>query len=109
MSEIIEMSKEANGDTFPGWFLIHAMCNHTGVHIKEAFNMNNDCKIEVSLVINGIEVPVKETLDEMNQQMDEMIRRKAVELLSERVGDTMNILDKIEAHGKTLLGETEVW
>lgn len=102
MSETINFTNELERDTFASWFLLNAMCNVCGRDIRGVFGIKDE-QMEVCLTVNGIEVPVKSTLEEMNRQMDEMLRREAKKVLNERINDVMIALDQLEERASEIL------
>ncbi len=80
-------------EDFLHWFIISAITDSRKIDeimAQEGFDASN---LEVKFFVNGFELPVEETIESINKQLDRMVEEKAIELLNERVCDLDEILE----------------
>lgn len=69
-------------------------------------NLNADGKMDVKLVIDGVEIPFLPCMEELEKQDNQRIADKAVELLKEQFAEISNRLYYIEQDAVRVLQET---
>ena len=80
----IDLTSRSRED-FLHWFIISTITDSGKIYeIKdqEGFDSTN---LEVKFSVNGIDLPVEETFESINRQLDRMIEEKAVELLNNKL------------------------
>ena len=79
-------TREVAGDHPIGHLLLAAMTDHCGDrNVMEVFSIRTGEPIKVSLIINGVEVSIKPSIKRWTGHMDERIRARARELISDRL------------------------
>jgi len=79
---------------FIEWVIIHSIVSTKEGSEKKFKDVKLD-NLNVELKINGIEVPFMQTLRDIEKQLDEMIEKKAKELLLDKFGDLHNKIAEI--------------
>lgn len=98
MSETFQV-KEAchNLDQFVSWALINLISQKTSEFFPEQVIRVNDKKeLVVELKINGIEVSFKDMCERLAEARETDIKRSAMALIRDKVGNTMDVLHDIE-------------
>lgn len=90
-----EKFEVVTGNDFPTWFIIHSY----GFKENE-IDINKEW--QVCLTINGVEVPVRQTLLDWGKHLDNFIEEKAKELVEEK----LSAVDEICFNFKQFLKET---
>jgi tyrosyl-tRNA synthetase len=96
MSEKIDFSNVR--DNLLGWFLVNGIVASGAMDAKSpdgfAFAHPPKGKLlhEVSLILNGVELPVERTFQEIEKQMDRMIAEKAAKIVAEKVADKIMVV-----------------
>lgn len=82
----LDIIQAIRSHTFVGWLVIEALSKNGKVDElinADDYNANN---IDVRLVVNGIELPLEETLEFWKSQYDASVNERAEELLDEKLG-----------------------
>ena len=90
-----------NRENFVGWLIISALTD-SKVDMNEFTHSDqfNASELEVEMKINGVDVPVMQTLNDIEKQMNRMVYEKALEIVSNKYGDIFNLLDDMEERVK---------
>ena len=88
---IIDFMKER--DTFLGYCMINAVTHK--YKDGKIFLPKVEDGYDVQFIVNGIELPLHETFEYIKSQIDEMVRKKALELLEEKFADMSDIVYQI--------------
>jgi hypothetical protein len=83
-------------DTFLGWCIISASTHKD----KNILNVWPDWKpgdgIDAKFIVNGVELPLVESFDELKAQVDRMVAEKSYELISEKFSDLTDTVESLE-------------
>jgi hypothetical protein len=79
----IDFGKER--DSFLGYCMVNAVTHADKV--SEVTGKSPDGNYDIQFIINGVELPLEETFEDIEKQMDEMVRKKALELIEEKLAD----------------------
>jgi hypothetical protein len=100
----ISVSMSDTPDGFIDWLLIHAVSEidekngGKGAAVYEVFGKEGEDEkrklAQVSLVVNGVELPFHETMVAMHRHLEMMIEDRALELIKKRMDDTFYLLDR---------------
>ena len=82
--------------TVVGRFLISSVSEYTKNHPD--FKLPPKNPMEVSLIVNGAEIPIKPVLGSLVRQWDEATTQRAEELLRKRVPDLLEALEQLSFH-----------
>lgn len=86
MPEIFEVKDR----DFANWFIIHGI-----TELDKAKELSQQMPLTVSLTINGVELPVRQTLNDWGEKLDEYINKRAEELLQNNgLYDIMHNLER---------------
>ena len=88
----IDFMKER--DTFLGYCMVNAV-THKYKDGKTFLPSKSEGGFDVQFIVNGIELPLKETFQDIENQIDEMVRKKALELLEEKFADMSDFVYQI--------------
>ena len=78
------------------WFLVHTSVKYdtTDEIVK---NVDPETKeFSISLRVNGVELPLFEAFEEIQRQMDEMVAKKARDLLKEKFYDFEDFMHQLQ-------------
>lgn len=94
------------GDDYFAWATWHIICSSKPAEeFLERFNLkeavrDHDKTVTVEMKVNGVEVSPREVFTELGRQFEALLKRKALELLQERLASSAELLDRIERHIK---------
>lgn len=99
MSEVIELTEKdlelgPNG-TFFGWFIMDTLGMYLDAS-KSPWTFGK--RLEISLTINGQEMPIRPVIDAIEQNLDRLVLKKAEELLQNKLGNMRDMLYDMERH-----------
>jgi len=80
-------------DTFLGYCLVNSVTHADKV--KEITGKTPDGLYEIQFIVNGVELPLEETFEDINQQIERMVKEKALELLKEKFSEMEDIMAQI--------------
>lgn len=88
-------------NSFFDWFLIHAITLKDKQSGERVINKlrPEDGKWDIKLTIEGIELPLLETFEDLQKQDKERITEKAIELMDEKLNEITEVL--MELHGRS--------
>jgi hypothetical protein len=100
--EIIDWAKEElksshEGQGLVAWLIIEAMTKASPNYL-EKFGDFDGSNLQVEMKINGIEVPVMETLELIEEQLDALVLDKAKKLVEEKFYHHENVLLALKEH-----------
>jgi len=84
----IDFMKER--DSFLGYCMVNAVTHAD--KLVDITGKSPDGNYEIQFIINGVELPLKETFEDIEKQIDEMVAKKALELLEEKFLDMTDIV-----------------
>ena len=88
----IDFMKEI--DTFLGYCMVNAV-THADKVVEITTGKSSDGNYDIQFIINGVELPLEETFKDIENQIDEMVRKKALELLEEKFSDMTDVVYRI--------------
>ena len=90
-----------NRENFVGLLIISALTD-SKVDMNEFTHRDqlNAGELEVKMSINGFDVPVMKTLNDIEKQMNRMVYEKALEIVNNKYGDIINLLSDMEERVK---------
>ena len=90
-----------NSENFVGWLIVSALTD-SEVDMNEFTHGDqfNASELEVKMSINGFDVPVMKTLNDIEKQMNRMVYEKALEIVNNKYGDIINLLSDMEERVK---------
>jgi hypothetical protein len=88
---IIDFMKERN--TFLGYCMVNAVTHK--YKDGKTFLPKVEGGHDIQFIVNGVELPLIETFKDIENQVEEMVRKKALELLVEKFGDMTDIVFQI--------------
>jgi len=90
-----------NRENFIGWLIVSALTD-SEVDMNEFTHGDqfNASELEVKMSINGFDVPVMKTLNDIEKQMNRMVYEKALEIVNNKYGDIINLLSDMEERVK---------
>ena len=91
MSERVKIESTAN-PTWPEWFVVEAAAAAGNKLCEITENSPEDGVFEISLKVNGIEVPFLAAIKSFEDQIERMIRHAAQEQVGKHIGDVLNKL-----------------
>lgn len=80
-------------DTFLSYCMVNAV-----THANKVLEITEKCSdgnYDVQFIINGVELPLEKTFKDIEKQIDDMVEKKAYDLIKEKLGDLTNIADEI--------------
>jgi hypothetical protein len=86
MSEIVHW-QELDSKSLFSWYMVEAMIK-TGRDIFKDFDPKNG--VEVTMTMNGVEVPFMEIFAEADNQVEAMIKAEAAEMVNAMASDITN-------------------
>ena len=92
-------------DDLLSWIIKKASLRNPGEYNKWKDKIgNNDVStaLEVSLIVEGIEVPIYEAFDDLSAILDELIRDEAIILLEEKIGDLVDNIEELKDKIETI-------
>lgn len=98
-------------DNLAGIFLIQAMTDvlKPSDNIIEKFKTEDSSKMDVRLVINGIEVPFKSCMESLENHFDDEVIKESEELIEDKVRESMekvkSAFDDLAIHIKEEMGK----
>lgn len=98
----IDFMKER--DTFLGYCMINTV-THKYKGVEMTLPKSEDGKFEVQFIVNGVELPLEETFKDIENQIDEMVRKKALELLEEKFSEMNDVVYQITEELKKVATE----
>ena len=93
-----ELKSTHDGQGLVAWLIIEAMTKASPDGYLEKFGDFDGSKLQVEMKINGIEVPVMETLGLIEDQLDSLILDKAKKLVEEKFYHHENVLLALKEH-----------
>jgi hypothetical protein len=94
MEETVRLRSVHN--SWPEWFLIHCITEAEKEGIVKVPSIPEG-GLKVTLMINGVQCPVMDTLKYLEKRMDEIIHDRAETLIKNKVGDLGEIFHQIES------------
>jgi hypothetical protein len=99
MSEVIELTDKdleiGSQGTFFGWFLMETLGAYLDAS-KSPWTFGQ--RLEVSLTINGHEMPLRPVVKMIEENLDNLVARKAEELLQDKLDKVRNAIEDIDRH-----------
>jgi hypothetical protein len=92
MGNKMKFDFEKERDTFLGYCLINAA---THKYKGKEFLPQVDGGLEIQFIVNGVELPLHETFKDIEDQIDEAVRKKALELLEDKLSDLESLVYQI--------------
>lgn len=92
-----------NGDVF-GHFLLSAMT----VMMKKQVEVPNPDEYDVTLTVNGVELPVEEVFMNWHDKLDKSVERRAEQLFAEKFRDVRYILSDLSQTLSNEMDEAKV-
>ena len=80
------------------WLITHAMSEVAPGDWSEKFPNMDSSNLEVEMKINGVNVPVRDTLELIEKQLDSLILEKAKELVEKQFYQHENVLLALKNH-----------
>jgi hypothetical protein len=89
----LKIDFEKEKDTFLGYCMISAITHR----FKRDINIPGIGRggYDIQFIVNGVELSLQKTFKDIESQIDEMVRKKALELLTEKFGELTDIVDQI--------------
>ena len=109
MSEVIELTEkdlELGPDgTFFGWFIMETL----GAYLDASKGpWTFDRRLEVSLTINGKEIPIRPVIDMIEKDLDRMVLKRAEALLKSKLDKVSDMIYQVERHVRDKCLELEL-
>lgn len=80
-------------DTFLGYCLVNSVTHRD--KLNEVTGKCSDGLYDIKFIVNEVELPLEETFEDIEKQIDEMVRKKALELLEEKFGEMTDVVYRI--------------
>jgi hypothetical protein len=95
--ETITVNQVVEDDRKLGW-LSAAILNMISDKFAEIIPEGAEKQIEIEIKFNGVEVSFTDFIDRLAKSYDESVKRAALNLLKEKLGDLTDVVYKIEQY-----------
>jgi hypothetical protein len=103
----MKINFEEHRDNLLGYCIINASVKKDK-NIKNIWPELNSKNLDIQFIVNGVELPLIQSFDDLRDQMDRRIAEKALELVQEKLGEvselTNLITNELERVAKEKLG-----
>lgn len=110
--EKINLSHEIDSDSFLSQLLLDAMtryCDKHNIELEDAFNLEKNgagCLLNARLTIGNIELDLKSFVASLEEEHEELLIKKAKQLIANKVKSAKLLLDRVESQMATALDTT---
>ncbi len=108
-----EFSFKNDQGSFFYWFVMTCLGdfyskNHKVENLHNNHKAGEDWTFDVELIVNGIKIPARKTLNDMYDQLERMLTEKANEMIQDKCNDLIDrmqyLTEQIENEGRIRLG-----
>jgi len=89
------MEIDIGGYNFRSWLIIHSVTELGDMDTILKAHPEGKKTWDVRLTIDGVELPLDKTIDQIEKNLDEHIVKKARELISSKMGEIENEIDEL--------------
>jgi hypothetical protein len=102
MPEKLDLEKVVSDSFFTG-FIAHVIADKFNQVCPINSPQQHSRVWEITLTINGVELPVRPFVDAVEQHMEQMVQEKAIKLLDEKLGELHSLFYDVERALKSKL------
>jgi predicted enzyme involved in methoxymalonyl-ACP biosynthesis len=103
----MKINFEEHKDNLLGYCIVNASTKKDE-NIENIWPELDSKNLEIQFIINGVELPLIQSFDDIQKQMDRLIKEKAFELFQEKLGDISTminfVINDLERVAKEKLG-----
>ncbi len=93
------------GNTFVGWIMMRALSDYCASLPQESPWPFNNKETEITLTVDGHEVPLVPVLKLIESYLEKLVLEKAQELLLDKLGKVSSLVNTMEHHVKEVCYE----
>lgn len=93
MPEKINVTREIESGSFLNWVIVEAVSKLPDRKSAELIKTGKDGVYEFTLTMNGVEIPFIKTVSGIKKQLDDMVDKRARQLIDEKISDFVDVLE----------------